>query len=97
MAAQDEWRCPRWVETETTSSVFISKRYSMGFFECCHYCKAPKRYPGCHDKCSDYIEAKNRWEAIREAERKDKYETQGVSPAQARSIRRNQRRNRKQY
>ena len=34
----------------------------MGFFECCHVCKAPKRYPGCHDKCPDYIKQKAKWE-----------------------------------
>lgn len=22
-------------------------------YECCHYCKPPKRYPGCHDHCPD--------------------------------------------
>ena len=30
----------------------------MGFFECCHYCKPPKRHPGCHDNCHDYTEQK---------------------------------------
>lgn len=23
----------------------------MGFFESCHKCVPPKRYPGCHDHC----------------------------------------------
>lgn len=23
--------------------------------KCCHGCVAPKRYPGCHDHCPDYI------------------------------------------
>lgn len=27
-------------------------------FECCHYCKPPKRYPGCQDHCPDGIAAK---------------------------------------
>ena len=24
-------------------------------FECCKYCKAPKRHPGCHGSCPEYI------------------------------------------
>ena len=27
-------------------------------FECCMPCKAPKRYPGCHDHCPDYAAAR---------------------------------------
>lgn len=30
----------------------------MKLFECCHYCVAPKRHPGCHSQCKDYIEQK---------------------------------------
>lgn len=22
---------------------------------CCQFCEAPKRYPGCHDKCAEFI------------------------------------------
>jgi hypothetical protein len=25
---------------------------------CCRYCVAPKRYPGCHGSCQEYIDAK---------------------------------------
>lgn len=42
----------------------------MGFFECCHYCVAPKRYPGCHSTCPDYIKQKAEWDALKEARRK---------------------------
>lgn len=31
--------------------------------ECCHYCVAPKRYPGCHDHCHEYIEQKAKHDA----------------------------------
>lgn len=24
--------------------------------KCCHHCVAPKRHPGCHDHCPEYIE-----------------------------------------
>lgn len=27
-------------------------------FECCRYCVAPKRYPGCHDHCKEYQDTK---------------------------------------
>ena len=26
-------------------------------FECCHYCKPPKRHPGCQDHCPDMEKA----------------------------------------
>lgn len=42
----------------------------MDFFECCHQCKAPKRHPGCHDSCPDYIKAKKLWDARNENIRK---------------------------
>lgn len=25
---------------------------------CCHYCVAPKRHPGCHDHCPEYVAEK---------------------------------------
>lgn len=30
----------------------------MGFINCCHFCVAPKRHPGCHGYCPDYAEEK---------------------------------------
>lgn len=30
----------------------------MGRINCCRYCVAPKRYPGCHDHCPEYAEEK---------------------------------------
>lgn len=26
--------------------------------KCCHYCVAPKRHPGCHGTCPEYLEEK---------------------------------------
>ena len=72
----------------------------MGFFECCRYCKAPKRYPGCHSECPEYIERKKLWEEYKEAEKLSKSVEFGASPAQmsaVRNIQRKQRQNRKQY
>ena len=33
---------------------------------CCKGCVPPKRYPGCHDHCPEYIEAKKKHDAERE-------------------------------
>lgn len=30
--------------------------------KCCKDCIAPKRYPGCHDVCPEYIHEKALWE-----------------------------------
>jgi hypothetical protein len=35
----------------------------MGMFEHCEKCVAPKRYPGCHDKCPDYEKDRKKYEA----------------------------------
>lgn len=33
------------------------------YFECCHKCVAPKRYPGCSGSCPEYKEARARFDA----------------------------------
>ena len=43
-----------------------------GYFECCHRCKPPKRHPGCHAKCPEYLRAAEAWEKVREAARKER-------------------------
>ena len=35
----------------------------MNYFECCHGCVAPKRYPGCSGKCPEYKEARAKYDA----------------------------------
>ena len=30
--------------------------------KCCKDCVPPTRYPGCHDKCEQYIKEKAKWE-----------------------------------
>lgn len=39
---------------------------------CCHGCMAPERYPGCHDKCPKYLEAKAKHDALKAADDKRK-------------------------
>lgn len=46
----------------------------MRYFECCHYCKPPKRYPGCHSKCSEYAAEKKLWDAYKATENKARHE-----------------------
>lgn len=43
-----------------------------GYFECCYKCKPPKRYPGCHAECPEYLKAKEEWDKVREVERKQR-------------------------
>lgn len=38
----------------------------MNYFECCHVCVPPKRYPGCSGKCPDYKEAREKFDADKE-------------------------------
>lgn len=33
----------------------------MQAFECCLNCTAPKRHPGCHGVCGEYVAAKTAW------------------------------------
>lgn len=35
----------------------------MNYFECCHICVPPKRYPGCSGKCPEYATARAKYEA----------------------------------
>lgn len=46
----------------------------MGNDSPCHGCVAPKRYPGCHDKCKDYKKWKAGELVKKDAERKRKEE-----------------------
>lgn len=55
---------------------------------CCKDCKAPKRYPGCHDHCPAYQEAKAIHDQQREAEYKRHYVSDGINTQIATSIRR---------
>lgn len=46
---------------------------------CCKGCVAPKRYPGCHDRCPEYIEQKAQHNAEVEADRKRKQISFGIT------------------
>lgn len=35
----------------------------MNYFECCHKCVPPKRYPGCSGTCPEYKKARSKFDA----------------------------------
>lgn len=41
----------------------------MNYFECCHICKPPKRYPGCSGECPEYAEARAKYDADKAKQR----------------------------
>jgi hypothetical protein len=40
--------------------------------KCCKDCVPPTRYPGCHDRCSKYLEEKAKWEEEKQKIAKNK-------------------------
>lgn len=40
--------------------------------KCCKDCVSPTRYPGCHDRCSKYLEEKAKWEEEKQKIAKNK-------------------------
>lgn len=58
----------------------------MMAINCCKGCVAPKRYPGCHGRCPEYLEEKARWDELMAAERK-KLDTQyGITSARSEAV-----------
>ena len=41
----------------------------MEFFRCCKMCVPPRRHPGCHAGCPDYIDAKKAFNEYRDIEK----------------------------
>lgn len=58
----------------------------MGLINCCHYCVAPKRYPGCHDHCPEYAEEKAENDRLRELDAKKRYINNGIYEQRTRSV-----------
>ena len=55
-------------------------------FECCMPCKAPKRYPGCHDHCPDYAKARAKHDERKTLE--DRMKAQGITAQKFAGVRR---------
>lgn len=41
----------------------------MNQFKCCFYCVPPKRHPGCHAECAEYIKSRAEFDRMREIEK----------------------------
>lgn len=52
----------------------------------CMGCVAPKRHPGCHDSCPQYLEEKAKHDAEKEAEEKKKSIERGIDSQRAKAI-----------
>jgi hypothetical protein len=57
-------------------------------FEHCRYCVAPKRHPGCHDKCPDYEEDRKKYDAKKAEFDKKKKEQDEIYRQRENGIRR---------
>lgn len=51
----------------------------MSIIICCKECKPPKRYPGCHGQCPEYLAQKAEHERLKEAENKQKQTSYGIT------------------
>lgn len=52
---------------------------------CCNDCKAPKRFPGCHGICHEYIKQKTIHDQEREAKQREKNIQHGLNSQVARA------------
>ena len=55
---------------------------------CCMDCKAPKRYPGCHGTCPDYIKEKAEHDAERAEENRKRSIEHGLNAQKASGVKR---------
>lgn len=46
--------------------------------KCCKDCVAPKRHPGCHSVCSEYLAQKAEYEKLKEIHDKEKQINMGI-------------------
>lgn len=56
--------------------------------KCCYGCVAPKRYPGCHSHCPEYIEEKAKDEAAKAAYMKRAAVDRAIADQRGRAVRR---------
>lgn len=59
------------------------------YFSSCYRCEPPKRHPGCHATCPEYIEDRKAYDTMKEAvEYEKKLNTAIVTPGLERSLKR---------
>lgn len=54
--------------------------------KCCRHCVPPKRYPGCHDHCPDYIEERAEFDELKAIEEKKKAVRQSIYNQKSRAV-----------
>ena len=47
-------------------------------FTCCRYCVAPKRHPGCHGTCPEYIKQREEYEQFKAIRDKQNFVSQSI-------------------
>ena len=52
----------------------------------CMGCVAPKRYPGCHDRCPEYLAEKAKHDELKASEEKKRYIERGLDSQLAKSV-----------
>lgn len=58
----------------------------MKSFECCRFCVAPKRYPGCHAVCQEYLAKKAEYETRKAEYYKDELLSGAIFGTRARKV-----------
>ncbi len=58
-----------------------------GFFECCRYCVAPKRHPGCHSTCPDYLQQRAEYDKCKAIEDEKKRVKNGCRSQRGEAVR----------
>lgn len=53
---------------------------------CCKGCVAPKRYPGCHDHCPEYIAEKAQYEERKAADIREKKISYGITAQRSAAV-----------
>lgn len=58
----------------------------MTAIKCCKGCVAPKRYPGCHDRCPEYKKDKAEYEARKAIADRAKYTDQEIYSQKSKAV-----------
>ncbi len=65
--------------------------------KCCRHCVAPKRHPGCHGNCPEDLKEKAVYDILKEAERKKKAISHGITAQRTASVTKALRERRNKY
>ena len=66
--------------------------------KCCHFCVAPKRYPGCHGTCPEYLKERAEYDKRKDARDKKDAILKGIYEERTgKVIRANRRKRNRRY